>query len=223
MINSISRINNFNLQRRNLNNNNAQPKGQICFQGNKTALTTIPLTMSALSSIAFINKNFFEEYYEKISKIKTYIWINEQPIRNPEFDTYIEKLDNLTDKEKKQFVKTFCEKTGYPNLEQVQKNMDNEIKRAIDVCFKDSDAKPLFAGYSSVCSVGKAVALPGSDCDGLFIVSDKPSGENVPYRHDIGDEINQRILETQGTHYPELFSIEERTGIILAPVSVVNP
>ena len=87
--------------------------------------------------------------------------------------------------------------------------MDNEIKRAIEVCFKDSDAKPLFAGYSSVCSVGRAVALPGSDCDGLFIVSNKSYGKNVPVRSDIGNEINQRILDTQGTHYPELFAIDE--------------
>ena len=212
MINSVSNINPYNLYySKNLKNKNIQPPSPISFQGKTIdTLKALSISIPALSSLAFINKNnYFDEYFDKVSQIQTYIWVDEKPHINPEFNAYIERLDNLNPKEKRQFVKAFCRKTGFPNLKKVQENMDNEIKRAIDVCFKDSDASPLFAGYASSCSVGRAVALPGSDCDGLFIVSDRAYGGKIPYRWDIGNEINQRILETQGMHYPELFAIQE--------------
>ena len=209
MINHITNVNSNIYSKNNFCRKNVQTLRPINFQG-KNVIQKLPLTIPALSSIALINNNNnFKEYFAKTGHIPTYIWIDGKPTHNPELDIYIEKIDNLTSKEKKQFVKAFCEETGFPNLDDVQKKMDNEIKRAIEVCFKDSDAKPLFAGYSSVCSVGRAVALPGSDCDGLFIVSNKSYGKNVPVRSDIGNEINQRILDTQGTHYPELFAIDE--------------
>lgn len=219
MINKVSYVQNYNFYSYNQRKyNNTTCSANINFKSSsksirKTAmaLTLFPASIAGLFN-AFKGKNKFdaEEYFYKVWKMPTTIYFpDKEPIQNPELQEYVNKLDNLTKKQKKEFVRIFCEKTGFPNLDKVQEKMDNEILRAIAVAFAKTDNRPVFAAYSSNCSVGKSTALPGSDCDGLFIVAAKPLNLNEINRFKIGTEINQRILETQGSHFPELFSIDE--------------
>ena len=174
-------------------------------------LTSTLALIGGIASFLGINKNQpdFEKYFEEISKMPPKTFENGELVQNKNLIPYAEMLDNLNTKQKKKFVKVFCEKTGFPDLAKVQNIMDEEIKRAIYTSMEGSGIKPVFAAYTSSCSLGRASALPGSDCDGLFIVTDKPFNLVYLNRATIGNEINQRLLDTQGMHYPELFSINE--------------
>lgn len=52
------------------------------------------------------------------------------------------------------------------------------------------------------------MALPGSDADGFYILTDKPQNR-VFNRATVGLEIDQRILESTGKHFPEVVSKRE--------------
>ena len=218
MINSISYAQNYNLYSYSSRKYNKINHPNINFKAEQTIHKIIPartFISTAIKKIfAFFNKRDnsfnFEKYFKKISTLPTNIYLPDGKSElNPELLKYARMLDNLSKKQKREFVKTFCKKTGFPNLKKVQKTIDKEILRAVNKTFEQSDAKPAFVAYASSCSVGRGTALPGSDCDGLFIVADKSFERWKVNRFILGEEINQRILETQGSHFPELFSIDD--------------
>lgn len=151
----------------------------------------------------------FKNLFEEIKYVQAKIWDGGHLIINPEVEKYIKIFENLSTASKRKFVKEFCNQTGFPDLKKVKEVMDSEIVNVTERLCSNAGYKPLFIGYSSSCSLGRAVAIPGSDCDGLFVVVDKKIDYNKINRGMLGNSINQRLLETTGKHYPEIFSINQ--------------
>lgn len=162
-----------------------------------------------------------QNWLNSIKKMPAKIWvqeddggkIREHTINNPVAKDVMEAFLEFTPAEKKVFVQEYCNMTGFPDLKKVNENINQEIMTALDKMVKGTDNKVLFAAYDRNCSVGRGRALPGSDCDGLFVVIEKPCSEYVN-RGVLGDSINQRLIETTGSHYPEVFCLEDLKGIL---------
>lgn len=156
--------------------------------------------------------SIFKEYFEKSAKIPSMVWGFKDGrldvINNPCLKDIFSQLDNLTTKGQKAFVREYCEMTGFPDIKKVSQNIEDEIIAKINQMSKKGKNKVLFAGYDANCSVGRRMALPGSDCDGLFVVMENRCNENVNCMV-LGDSINQRLVETTGKHYPEVWSFED--------------
>jgi len=156
-----------------------------------------------------LRKIDFKEYFEKGKFIPAEIWENGVLMKNSEAENYVKALDNLDSAQKKEFVKEFCLQTGFPDLDKVKSKIDKEIIKTVNNVCRNAGYKPLFIGYSSACSAGRGTALPGSDCDGLFIAVDKKIDFRALNRAILGDSINQRLINAAGEHYPELFNIHQ--------------
>ena len=121
-------------------------------------------------------------------------------------------LDNLTFAQKKKFIEEFSLMTGFPEFKKVVQNIENEIFNSIHTLAKKEDFDVKFIGYDSNCSVGRKLSIPGSDCDGLFMIIDTKEHKEPWYsgkiRWDFKDYVNQRILSTPANHLPEVLSLE---------------
>lgn len=148
------------------------------------------------------------EMMKEAAHVPSMVWENGNLIKNPEVQNYINKLENLNFLKKIYFVKAFCNKTGFPSLKKVTEKIDGEILRAVNKLSPEGKVNPLFIAYSSISSVGRNMALPGSDADGFYILTDKPQNR-VFNRATVGLEIDQRILESTGKHFPEVVSKRE--------------
>ena len=131
---------------------------------------------------------------------------------NKEAQALIKVLDKLNPKQKKEFVRAFCDETGFPDLSLVRKNMEAEIIENIHSMAEKNDFDVKFVGYDSNCSMGKDTAYPGRDCDALFMIIDT-KGDKVPWfagqmRWQFKDNVNQRILCTPAGGLPELLSAD---------------
>lgn len=155
----------------------------------------------------------FRNWFEEIKSLQSYIWDGgtNKCIPNPDAAECLKKLDNLTPVEKKAFVDEYCRMTGFPDIKTVSENINNEIIGALNKISRDRKNKIVFAAYDSNCSVGRNAALPGSDCDGLFIayekISDAPEYSSVEVM--AGDLMNQRIINSSGMHYPDALKLDD--------------
>ncbi len=114
---------------------------------------------------------------------------------------------------RKEFIELFCEETGFPDLKTVRKNMESEITNAIHKLAKQNDFDVCFIGYDKNCSMGRTMALPGRDCDGLFMIIDTSKHKDKPWlaaatRWQFKDIVNQRILNTPAGSLPEVLSLD---------------
>ena len=133
-----------------------------------------------------------------------YITQNTQAIRK------LNVIDNLSFNQKKNFIELFCQETGFPDLEKIKQKAENEFEKAIRYLAKRDNFDIKFIGYDRNSSLGKCTALPGSDCDALFIIIDSKENKENWYpgavRWELKDLINQRLLSTHASSLPEVLS-----------------
>ena len=136
----------------------------------------------------------------------------EKVLQNKEAIEKLKILDNLTSSQQENFIDAFCSITGFPNFKSVVKNIENEIISSISGLAKKEDFDIKFVGYDANCSVGRGLPIPGSDCDGLFMIIDTKKHKEPWYpgkiRWDFKDYVNQRILSTPANHLPEVLSTD---------------
>ena len=199
-----------NYVKQNLSNN--RPK-----QESKCNINTLKITNNSIKhgyympikNISFTSRaprdiKDVQQFFESIKNVNAKIWSNGECIMNPAAKENLSFLDDLSIKEKKIVVDEYKIMTGLPNFKTVNKNMSKEAINAINQIAKENQFKTLYAGYNNSCSMGKELALPGSDIDGLVYLIDDKSGANQYYRYLLGTKINQRLLETGADHYPEV-------------------
>jgi len=166
-------------------------------------------THSFLEELCFENAQ--KKYYFPINT-KEGIKYCEKILQNKEAIEKLKALDNLTISLQGQFVEEFCRMTGFPNFKAVTQNIENEIYNAIHKLARQEDFNVKFVGYDSNCSVGRKLPIPGSDCDGLFMIIDTKEHKEPWYagkiRWDFKDYVNQRILSTPANHLPEVLSVD---------------
>lgn len=153
------------------------------------------------------------EWLEHIRDLPAHVWkVDENKcctVPSPDSKHILfEFFNRLKPEEEKAFVQEYCRMTGFPDLGRINANINKEIMTGLDNMVKDTGNRVLFAAYDSNCSVGRGLGFPGSDCDGLYVLVEKPCSERVN-RFILGSSINQRLVETTGEHYPEVFCMEE--------------
>lgn len=95
-------------------------------------------------------------------------------------------------------------------MKKVAEHINQEINTGMDKMEKEFNNKILFAGYNSICSLGREMALPGSDADGMFIIVDDLKGyDNQALRVVVPYHANKRILGASSSFLPEVFSLEQ--------------
>ncbi len=191
-----------NRQHKNLNTKNIQ---------------TLPNCIWFGKSSVFEPKNFLDEIkYENAEKE-----YSDGIRKNKEGVDKLSEIQNLSLFEKKLFVDEFCRQTGFPSRFAVKQNIDREIINGITGLAEESDFDVLFIGYDKNSSLGRSVALPGSDSDALFYIID-PKAHKEPWyagmvRWNLKDRINQRILCTHANGLPEVLSVKYiEEGLTLA-------
>ena len=178
-------------------------------------------------SDCFCKKDVYSMYYNNITfcaanRFDSKSFLNELKYENPqkkysntilpnkEAVEKLKTLDKLTLTQQKEFVKEFCLMTGFPDFQSTVQKIENEIFSSIHNLAQQEDFDVSFIGYDSNCSVGRKLAFPGSDCDGLFMIIDTKKHKEPWYagkiRWDFKDYVNQRILSTPANHLPEVLS-----------------
>lgn len=88
---------------------------------------------------------------------------------------FLYQVDDLN--EQKKFIRYFNAFTKFPDLKKVSERMEQAFMRAITEsrivnnvkdCSDNYDV--IMVGYNTSCSVGRGLALPGSDIDGAYII-----------------------------------------------------
>ena len=174
---------------------------------NQRVSTKPQVSQNATKALSFGSLRVAKLMHEA-SKVPNNIWQNGVLVQNPEIRNFIGKLDCLNVSEKLYFVNAYCDKSGFPSLKKVTEKIDEEIMRAINKLAPQARINPMFVAYSSISSLGRDMALPGSDADGFYILTDKMQNE-VFNRASVGFEMDQRIIESTGKHFPEVVSREE--------------
>ena len=173
---------------------------------------TSKLKYSKVSFSGNIETVLFKNLFERVKYIPSQIWIKtggkDKCVKNPVIPEILKSLENLPAQQKKVFVDEYCKFSGFPNLCEVTAKIDSDILNNVNKMCKNGDNTALFAGYNINSSVGRNMAFPGSDCDGLFVVVEKPLSEKVNFGI-LGESINQRLVSTTGEHYPEVYPVSD--------------
>lgn len=144
------------------------------------------------------------EYYSP--ERGTYIAPNNEALKK------LEVLKVFSLSEKKKFTELFCRETGFPNLAMVKAKTEHEINSVIHRLSEQEDFDVLFTAYDKNSSLGRGTALPGSDCDALFMIIDPKSHKEPWYpgfiRWRFKDFVNQRLLCTHAAGLPEVLSLK---------------
>ena len=174
----------------------------------------------------FIGQNgrYYPEYSYHVTKRPVIVsnktneqaseFTGEQLLPNREVGNMLSDLDNCTNEEKKRLVETFERTTGFFDFDKIKEKIDAEIvSSCCEMLYRHNFSKDdlKFIGYDSNCSLGRSLALPGSDADALFIIVDDTKSDNkwitAQMRWELKDIVNQRILSTPANHLPEVLSV----------------
>ena len=156
--------------------------------------------------------------HEELKKAK-YLDIGQRSWFHPYFyDDKNTRLRNLSflnfitkPKEKEKFVKYYMDLTGFPNLAEVSKNIENELVRSALQAMKNTNkyGKVIAIGYNDTCSVGEGLAFPGSDIDGAYIIIDDSTNIDK-FKSQLWDVTDSRILSyNHPAAFPQVYSLSQ--------------
>lgn len=129
---------------------------------------------------------------------------------NKEAQQFARQLEKLTPSQQEETVKMYSQQTGFPNLKEVRTNMEKEVVSALHEMAEKENFQVKFIGYDKNCSLGRTLALPGSDVDALYMIidyKDKPDWFSGAMRWKYKDLVNQRLVNTPAGHLPEVLSM----------------
>lgn len=110
------------------------------------------------------------------------------------------EIDKLhTAEQKTAFVQSFCDETGFPNLAEVSKRIEDHAREVTQKAAEQSGVRVLYSGYNSTCSVGKDCALPGSDIDGWFTIIDGNEDDKGKFLGKVKELTNPLLLSVTGS------------------------
>ncbi len=142
--------------------------------------------------------------------------VKDEILPNKEVGQMLSDLDDCNKKEKEEMVKSFENLTGFFDFKKIKEKADKEIVSSVYKLLDMHD--PLnhddlkFIGYDRNCSLGRSLAMPGSDADALYIIVDDSKSDNkwitAQMRWELKDIVNQRILSTPANHLPEVLSVK---------------
>lgn len=204
----------------------------LSFEGEAKYLAfdmVIPDTYRRRTLLASDAKKIFEELrHAKYLDIPQDSWYKARECNYRDIrDHNLSFLDRIEDKKEKQgFVQYYKNLTGFPNLQKVSKNIENELVRSAFASIRAvaPRAKILQIGYNDTCSVGKGLAFPGSDIDGAYIVVSDDTPIDA-FKAFLWENTDSRILSfNHPAAFPQVYTLKEITNLnnIIKQVSKEN-
>lgn len=154
--------------------------------------------------------------------------------------SFLDKLYSSDDQ--KTFIDYYCKLTGFPNLQLVAQNIENEFLNSVSKAesqikrrfgYGDSSAYDVvFKGYDGVSSVAKSKALPGSDLDKAFVVirgykSNTSTNRQIveDFKGALWENTDQRILSYNHdpVSFPKVYTIQQITDLNNAILAKSQP
>lgn len=133
--------------------------------------------------------------------------------------SFLDKLTSTFDKS--QFIRAFCEFTGFPNLAQISQNIDTTFQNCLKnvstnlnaTCYTRDPYTVIDAGYDTTCSLGLRKAFPGSDLDKGYIIIEGnhplyPDERLVnEFKGGLWNNLDQRIVSLNHPDtYPDVYT-----------------
>ena len=142
--------------------------------------------------------------------------------------SFLDSIDEIS--AQKKFIDHYKSVTGFPNLAEVSKRIENTFinsVKSVALGFDDYKYNVIAAGYDGTCSVGKRMSLPGSDLDKAFIIlngdylkiygSGKDEEIVGEFKNRLWHATDQRILSyNHDTSFPSIMTINQIKNTIAA-------
>ena len=110
------------------------------------------------------HKNPAKYYLDSLSTL-----LSDKNLQGKDILTIQKNILNLSSKDKEEFIKLYCETTGFPDMQKTSKLILEDITSSLLKAANKTSVQVILAGYNPTCSVGNGHALPGSDFDTFFI------------------------------------------------------
>jgi len=150
------------------------------------------------------------------------IYPSNRIIREENFE-FLERVINS--EEQRKFISYFKNLTGFPDLQYVSYKIEQELLGAANKAsnilkstgvYGQSSYEILNIGYDTTCSVGKKIALPGSDIDKAYIILRGSSfnSDNLQiidaFKGHLWENTDQRILSyNHNAAFPQVYTIQQ--------------
>lgn len=198
------------------------PNKKFSFTGITKELGQIKIN-SAMDLVNQWEKLRWAPYYEALDDK---VYPQNKEIRKANFSF----LENVPNELKKGFIDHFKLFTGFPNLQKVAKNIQNEyIKQVQDAAQNISpDVKIVAAGFDPTSSVGKERPFPGSDLDKAYVVLQNSTGQSDfdiinQFKANLWFNTDQRILSLNNENtFPEVYTTNLINYILHQLDSIAN-
>jgi hypothetical protein len=118
-------------------------------------------------------------------------------------------LDNLSEDGKKLYTKDFKDRTGFPNLTEVSKRIEQHAVQSLTAAANETGVEVLYSGYDNSCSVGRSVALPGSDLDGWSILIRGTKEDKQRLFRSITDKLDPAVFDLWSLDIERIISEDE--------------
>ncbi len=146
--------------------------------------------------------------------------------------SFLDKLTGYTDKS--EFIRKFCEFTGFPNLRDISNKIERTFKECINrIANSEYGAFDIVdSGYDPTCSVSLKKAFPGSDLDkGYVIIKGESSYTNDTelvnqFKGKLWEQLDNRIVsqnhpETSIDVYTKK-QVKEKLDDVASTVSLIR-
>lgn len=105
------------------------------------------------------------------------------------------RVDALSEFERKAYIARFCQETGFPNTADTSRRILSHVTSAIAGVASSLDLTIAYAGYANTCSVGKGLALPGSDMDFITIAVRDENDDFSEFHRHLTKTLNPRLTD----------------------------
>ena len=119
-------------------------------------------------------------------------------------------IGKLNETDSQEFIDKYCEHTGFPNLNKINKNMKNHVIDVMEKSAKEVGTEVLWCGYHRECSTSHNLSLPGSDIDATNAII--VGNQNVinKFNNRLWNNYDPTLVSIRKENeFPDVYSIEQ--------------
>lgn len=122
----------------------------------------------------------------------------------------LSRIESLPLSDKEEFIRKYCNHTGFPNLDVVNKKMKDFARDKILSSAQNARTQVISAGYHRTCSANINAALPGSDLDAMSVIL-KGNQDNVDrFKGELWNSFDPSIVSIRKDfEFPDVYTIDQ--------------
>jgi hypothetical protein len=110
---------------------------------------------------------------------------------------------------KQREIREYSELTGFPDLEAISSKILEAAKINMTRAALKAGVNIKFSGYDQSCSVGRNLALPGSDLDGWYIVIDGDEVSKKVFHSELVQTLNPQVIDPDSISEVQIVLLSE--------------